>query len=99
MIFHDDQTGPNTSTSFTDAIATVTIERQPSAQPCDWPYHQADAQAILSMPEMQALREMVCTYARWELDNDACQTKYETDEWIALPDHLKQWLMQWEGYK
>lgn len=45
--------------SLRDAIASTTIDRQPSAQPCDWPYHQRDADAILAMPEMQAVRGYV----------------------------------------
>lgn len=104
MNFHDyqgDQAGRNEITLVDRVAASASDSPLMHLTGCTGEERLMIAKAtrILAMPEMQMLREMVCTYARWELDNDACQTKYETDEWLALPDHLKQWLIQWEGYK
>ena len=50
---------PDEITPLVDAIAAATFERQASAQPCDWPYHQADARAILNIAELAWLRQFL----------------------------------------
>lgn len=81
----DDDDDENDST-LAESIATTTIDRQPSAQIGDWQYHLDDAEAVLAMPQFEAIRNALrwahAYYGDGYLDHD-----------MRLPDDVIAWVL------
>lgn len=73
------------NSTLAESIATTTIDRQPSAQIGDWQYHLDDAEAVLEMPQFEAIRNAL----RWAHDYYGI----EHDHDMGLPDDVIAWVL------
>ena len=87
---------------FRNIIATMTFERSNSVDVADWKYHLDDADAMLAMPEMQAIRAALRQLAPCALHSEmraepgsklAIKRAEMILESLGLQPHVIEWVM------